>query len=176
MIELIVSVALFSVILTTALGGLLLVIDANRQAKAIKLVVNNLNLAMEGISRELRVGEDLCKDSTSTGGACNSGGSETIYFTTDRGKEDSVFRLRNGRVERRIETRSDPNHSRNAPFLNLTGDDITIDHLSFRIQGVGPGDGLQPWVTITLNGRAKQADQEIAFNIQTTVSQRKLEI
>lgn len=176
LIELIVSVALFSVILTTALGGLLIVIDANRQAKAIKLVVNNLNLAMEGISRELRVGNNFCEFDNGTNSPqaiCNtdSDGEDIIYFTTDRGEASSLFGLNNNAVERRIGPAGPGNTA-----LQLTGSDVLVDDLRFYIRGVGYGDNVQPSVVIVLNGHTRQADQTIEFYVQTIVSQRKLEL
>ena len=173
LIEVIVSIALFSIILTVALGGLLLVIDANRKAKAIKLVVNNLNLAMESMSRELRVGSNICDTEGGTGSSCNttSLGSEQIFFTTDRGEDNSMFEIAGDAVFRRI----GPNAAGN-PALKLTGSDVTVDNLRFYIRGIGPGDDIQPSVVIVLNGHATQADQLVEFDIQTTVSQRKLEL
>lgn len=176
LIELIVSVALFSIILTTALGALLMVIDANRQAKAIKLVVNNLNLAMEGMSRELRVGSNFCEFDNGTNSpdpTCNtsSNGSDVIYFTTDRGDESSLFQLQGTAVERRLGPAGPGNTA-----LQLTGSDVEVDALRFYIRGVGYGDSVQPSVVVMMNGHINQADQVVEFNVQSTVSQRKLEL
>lgn len=176
LIELIVSVALFTIILTTSLGGLLMVIDANRKAKAIKLVVNNLNLAMEGMSRELRVGSNWCEFDNGTNAPdsnCNtdSDGENIMYFTTDQNDESSLFRLNGTAVERRI----GPSGGGNVP-LQLTGSDVEVDDLRFYIRGVGYGDNTQPSTVIVLNGHINQADQVMEFNVQTTVSQRKLEL
>jgi prepilin-type N-terminal cleavage/methylation domain-containing protein len=174
LVELIVSVALFTIILTAALGGLLMVIDANRQAKSIKLVVNNLNLATEGMSRELRVGSNFCETDNGTNSAtssCNNvSGVNNIYFTTDRGEESSSFRINNDGVERRI----GPGPAND--YLKLTGSDVIIDELDFYIRGVGFGDNEQPSVLIVLNGHINQADERIDFYVQTLVSQRQLEL
>lgn len=174
LIELIVSMALFTIILTAALGGLLMVIDANRQAKAIKLVVNNLNLATEGMSRELRVGGNFCEtdnaDNNPDASCNNTSGVDTMYFTTDRGDESSSFRLNNQGVERRI----GPSPAND--YLKLTGSDVVIDDLVFYIRGVGYGDSEQPSVLIVLNGHINQADERIDFYVQSLVSQRQLEL
>lgn len=179
MIEVIVSVALFAVIVTVALGALLMVIDANRQAKAIKLVVNNLNLAMEGMSRELRVGSNICDTLGGSGGTCNnSNGSSEIYFTTDRGEDDSLFRHNQdgsdpGSIMRRIGPDAPDN-----PLLKLTGSDVIVDNMVFYIRGSGIEGGTlqQPSVVIALNGHIQQVDERVDFNVQTTVSQRKLDL
>ncbi|MFW0871427.1 MAG: PilW family protein [Patescibacteria group bacterium] len=174
LIELIVSISLFTVILTASLGALLMVIDANRQAKAIKLVVNNLNLAMEGMSRELRVGSNYCdidNGDNSPSSACNNtSGTETIYFTTDQGATSSSFRINNSAIERRMGPSPDNN------YLKLTGSDVMADNLRFYIRGVGFGDNEQPSILIVLNGHINQADERVDFNIQSLVSQRRLEL
>ena len=174
LIELIVSLALFTIILTAALGGLLMVIDANRQAKSIKLVVNNLNLAMEGMSRELRVGRNICDSDNGSAepvSSCNNTtGADTIYFTTDQGATSSSFRVADNAVERRIGA------SPANDYLQLTGSDVFVDELVFYIRGVGYGDDQQPSALIVLNGHTNQADERIDFYVQTMVSQRQLEL
>lgn len=175
LIELIVSVALFTIILTVALGSLLMVIDANRQAKSIKLVVNNLNLAMEGMSRELRVGSNICdfaNGNNQPNATCNNtSGTNEIYFTTDQGEINSYFGIDENAVVRRI----GPSGGGNIP-LQMTGSDVIVDNLVFYIRGVGWLDGEQPLVTMVLNGHISQGDQRVEFNVQSTVSQRKLEL
>lgn len=176
LIEVIVSIALFAVILTASLGSLLVIIDVNRQTKAIKLVVNNLNLAMEGMSRELRVGSNICATDNqdfAPDASCNTGagGQDSIYFTTDVGEISSRFRLHNNSIERRIGS--------GGTSLALTGSDITVDDMLFYIRGVGesgPQADIQPSVLIVLAGHVQQADQIVNFNLQTVVSQRKLEL
>jgi len=171
LIELIVSVALFTVILTASLGSLIVIIDVNRQTKAIKLVVNNLNLAMEGMSRDLRVGSNICRSASGTGAACRTiatDGDQQLFFTTDAGETGSSFRLNANSIERRIGTGGD--------YLALTGSDVIVDDMRFFIRGIGLTDNVQPSVVIMLTGHIRQADQEVEFNIQTTVSQRKLEL
>jgi len=176
LIEVIVSIALFAVILTAALGSLLVIIDVNRQTKAIKLVVNNLNLAMEGMSRELRVGSNICDSDNGNSAptaSCNtvSAGVDTIFFTTDIGETSSRFRLNNDAIERRIGS--------GGTSLPLTGTDVTIEDMRFFIRGVGETGAeadVQPSVLIVIAGNVRQADQVVEFDLQTVVSQRKLEL
>jgi len=174
LIEVIVSVALFSIILTVALGALLMVIDANKQAKAIKIVVNNLNLALEGMSRELRVGSKICQNISQT--SCNTAslGSDAIYFSTDRGDDDSTFFYTSNAIWRRVGPDGPSN-----PALKLTGADVTIESLKFYIRGIGfegAGSERQPSVVIALNGYTRRAEEVVEFDVQTTVSQRKLDL
>lgn len=129
LIEVLTSVALFTVIITVALGALFMVITANKSAKSIKIVVNNINLAIEGMTRDLRVGYNYCAgESQAKDGSCDSSaGSSQIFFTTDEGQNYSTYRLNNGAIERRIGS--------SGPYLQITAGEVTIDDMEFFIQG-----------------------------------------
>jgi len=58
LVEMIVSLALFSVVAVIAIGALLKVINANNKAQSIQSAVTNLNFALESMSRDLRTGTD----------------------------------------------------------------------------------------------------------------------
>jgi prepilin-type N-terminal cleavage/methylation domain-containing protein len=101
LIEIIVSLAIFSVVAVIAIGALVRVTSANRQAQAIQSGVNNVSFILDAMSREMRVGtgfkcfvggtgQDLTSvsDITSFGGtACgsnivNDSNDTVIYFTS----------------------------------------------------------------------------------------------
>lgn len=168
LIEIIVSVALFTVVMTVALGALFMVISANKQAKGIKLVVNNVNLAMESMTRDLRVGFQYCdSQSQSETGSCDSvTGTTQIWFTTDQGDQFSSYRLFDGSIQRRIGT--------SGTFFDVTGEDVVIDDMQFYIQGTLAGDTVQPFVTIVVDGTIRVAEVTDDFHLQSTISQRKL--
>ena len=56
LIEIIVSLGIFSVVAVIAIGALVRVTSANRQAQAIQSGVNNVSFALDAMSREMRVG------------------------------------------------------------------------------------------------------------------------
>jgi len=168
LIEIIVSISLFTLVVTVALGALFLVINSNKQAKAIKLVVNNINLAMEGITRDLRVGSNYCDSQSQleTGTCDNTLGTTQVYFTTDDGEDFSSYRLQNNRVQRRIGV--------SGPFFDITGSDAVIEDMKFYIQGTTSGDNVQPYITIALRGGIRVGDIIDDFQLQSTISQRRL--
>jgi len=169
LIEVIVSLGLFAVVMTIALGALFMVIAANRHAKAIKLVVNNVNVAIEGMTRELRVGSEYCADSF--GVSCDditNGGSQEIYFRTDTG-QSARYWLDNSNPRGAIKREFD-----NGGAFNLTGSDVDITALNFYIQGTAKGDGIQPYVTVVVRGEIQVGDVTDDFQLQSTISQRKL--
>lgn len=64
LIEMIVSLAIFSIVAVVALGALVKIISANHKAQALQAAFTNLNFALDSMSRELRVGSDYHCDNT----------------------------------------------------------------------------------------------------------------
>ncbi len=58
LVEMLVSIAVFMVVMTVAVGSLVSVIDANRKAQSVKSVMNNLSFALESMGKTIRVGRD----------------------------------------------------------------------------------------------------------------------
>ncbi len=67
LIEMIVSLGLFSVVAVVALGALLKIINANNKAQSLQTAITNLNFSLEAMSREMRVGARYnCTDGATT--------------------------------------------------------------------------------------------------------------
>jgi prepilin-type N-terminal cleavage/methylation domain-containing protein len=58
LIEVIVSLALFSVVITIAVGALLILIASNRQLQNEQSVLSNLSFALDSMTREIRTGSN----------------------------------------------------------------------------------------------------------------------
>ena len=56
LIEMIVSLGLFSVVATVAVGSFLVILAANKQLQTEQSVLTNLSFAIDGMSREIRTG------------------------------------------------------------------------------------------------------------------------
>jgi prepilin-type N-terminal cleavage/methylation domain-containing protein len=56
LIEIMISLAIFTVVAVIAVGALLKVMDLNRKSINLKNAINNLNFVMESMSREIRMG------------------------------------------------------------------------------------------------------------------------
>lgn len=56
LVEMIVALAIFAIVALVAIGALLKVTDANKKSQSLKTAINNLNFALESMSREMRVG------------------------------------------------------------------------------------------------------------------------
>ena len=68
LVEMIVAIALFAVVMLVAVGALLSLTGAHRKAQALQTVMNNLNISLDGMVRNIRMGTEYnCVGGTSTG-------------------------------------------------------------------------------------------------------------
>jgi len=66
LIEMIVSLGIFSIVAVVALGALIKIISANKKAQTLQSAMTNLNYALESMSREMRMGTNfICKNEIS---------------------------------------------------------------------------------------------------------------
>ncbi len=76
LVEMMVSLAIFSMVAVVALGAFVKIISANHKAQSLQSGINNLNFALEGISREIRAGQYFnCSTSGVDATFTGSGGS-----------------------------------------------------------------------------------------------------
>ena len=69
LVEMMVAIAIFMVVAVVAVAALLKIVDADRKSKTLQDTVNNINFAMDSITREIRVGSDYNGYTTSYGGS-----------------------------------------------------------------------------------------------------------
>lgn len=89
LVEIVVSLAIFSIVAVVALGALLKIVNSNQKAQAIQSSISNLNFALDTMSRELRVGTDyycgsFSGNTLSAPSAC-SGGSQISFISSNTG-------------------------------------------------------------------------------------------
>ena len=190
LIEMLVSVGIFTVVMVVALGALLAVSESDRKAQTIKSVTNNLGFALEGISRTIRTGIDYSCDSWTPGSDCTSGsGGALITFQDINGEEVGYQRSTNATlcgqsVDRGVGciVRSRDGGSNWEP---ITAPEVVIEQLAFFLLGSSRSDDTQPRVTISMRGfmpitggATVRSDCNTTgitcstFDIQTTVTQR----
>jgi len=165
LVEMMVAVAVFSVVMTVAAGALLSVIDANKKAQAIQTAINNVNFALESISKDMRMGTDYgCIDSSWNSLACNSiSGNVGVTYKSSKNQTVSyLFDSVNGKIQRKIGSDSPD---------DLTAAEAKITDMNFYVLGIN-NSLKQPRVIITLNGQAGKTSIQTNFSLQTTVSRR----
>jgi len=165
LIEMIVAVAIFTVVVFIGIGALLSISDANRKSNSLRSVMDNLNFAMENMSRSIRTGDDY---SCGGVGNCPSGGNEFTFTDQNGLSVEYSFAETDGLGM--ITILKD-----GGPPLRITSPEVDIDNLTFYVTGVGAGNG-QPRVVISIIGVAGIKDKlKSNFSIQTTVSQRAVD-
>lgn len=196
LIEMMVAVSLFAVVMTISVGALLALVDANRKAQALQSVMNNLNVALDGMVRNIRMGvsyhcddvNETNKTVLSTRADCTSGGALLAFeafgnSSTDTG-DQWVYWAENGRLYRSIDGRDNA--------LPLTAPEVEIDSFAVFVTGAegvlnADGDTVQPKVVFSVQGTAGAEDSAFSvvgtakkirttFNIQAVASQRLLDL
>lgn len=155
LVELLVSIGLFSVITSIAVGGFVGVLRSERQAAGLLAANSNVSLSIEQMAREMRTGHRFC-----TLRSCLL---SELNFENARG-ENISYRLENGAIERQVNA---------GVYQKITADNVDVKYLKFYLQGREVGDGEQPRITIALGVSSKEPglSGNIA-NLQTTVSAR----
>jgi prepilin-type N-terminal cleavage/methylation domain-containing protein len=163
LIEMLVSVALFTVVLTVTLGAILTIIDANRKARSLMSVMGNLNFAVDSITRSVKTGTNI---SVTSGGNCVSVDQIDYNGTDLDGIERATYCLDGSTLTKRIESGTP---------LPLTSPDVDIDYLKFTEAGTAVGE--QPRLGIRMEGTVRVSPRvSSSFTIQTSVSQRQLNL
>lgn len=167
LVEMIVAVSVFVVVMVSGIGALVSMTEANRKAQALRTVMDNLNFALENMTRSMRVGVDYhcgAVGDLQSPRDCAIDGDSFIAFTDSDG-DRLIYRLNNGRIEK--------SENLGLTYLGITAPEITIEDLRFFVQGSLEGDGLQPKVLVIARGVAGAAEgAETTFSVQTLASQR----
>lgn len=161
LVEMMVAIAVFSLVMVVAMSALINVIDANLKAQAIKTAINNVHFALESISKDMRVGTNYgcgsieCASSSETLSYKSHDGKNIIYtFTPPSGSTP-------GKIQRKVD---------NGAPQDITSQEVNILKMKFFV--VNESD-IQPRVLITLSGEAGSKEKiRTTFDLQTGVSQR----
>ena len=173
LVEMMVAIAVFSVVMVTAMSALLNIIDANNKARAIKVAVDNVSFALEGISKDMRMGTEYkCLDDSGVITPCSSTGNSGIqYQKSDAGGNVIIVRylfvassgLVKGKIQKEINSDS---------FHDITSSEVNILKMKFYVLNANDNT-KQPRMIMTLTGEAGVKDKiKTDFDLQTSVSQR----
>lgn len=184
LIEMIVALAVFTIVVLISVGSLLSITHSNRKAQAQKTIMNNLNFALESMTRTIRVGTNYrCADFGSLGDVnvpadCPTSGGTAIAFERAGGNPGSdtdqvIYQLNPD--EKTLQRSLDGGSN----FLAITAPEVEIDTLEFYVNGtteVAPPE-RQPHVLIVIKGHtgATTGQDRTEFSIQTLVTQRLLD-
>ncbi|MBI2004935.1 type II secretion system protein [Patescibacteria group bacterium] len=180
LIEILVSTAIFIIIMVMAMGALLSVSAANNKAASIKTVMDNLNFALDSMTRSIRTGQDY---KCAGVGDCPSGDSFIVFEAhpssqpgCTSGSGCSVTYCLSNTAGTACGP-SGPYILRNVNatgFVAITAAEVVIDKLTFYVKGAPLGDSIQPKITIIISGHTQSGSTlpSTTFNVQTSVTQR----
>ncbi|MCI0619671.1 prepilin-type N-terminal cleavage/methylation domain-containing protein [Candidatus Wolfebacteria bacterium] len=175
LLEMVVSLGILTVVVLIGVGSLLTIVDSNRKAQAEKSVMNNLQFAVDSMTRTMRVGTTYhCGASGDLGNVadCAVSGASTMAFEPSGGdpgttEDQVVYRLVGTTLERSTDGGTN--------YIAVTAPEVIIDTLTFYVDGAEVANS-QPRVLIVIQGHVGEADKERTdFSIETLVSQRALE-
>lgn len=203
LIEMIVSLALFSVVVTVAIGALLVLVGSNEDLQGEQSVMTNLSFALDSMTREIRTGTRYyCVSAGSQTGVFNNGNSlESIgdnvqdcatgmastanfhgvsFLEAGESITGSAanrilyfYDKTNGQIYRRVGDN---------PAQSIVSSGIYIENANFFVSGSASvddnGNTVQPTVTIHIEAiDVNDADPNPkSYFVQTTITQRTLDI
>lgn len=168
LIEIIVSVAIFVIVMVIAIGAVLSAVDANRKAQSVNVVINNLNLAVESMVRDLRTGKNYATVSGCVSSdACISFEDRlgrTIEYSLITPSQDNRY------IEKNVVTAgNDYDEGR------ITSKEVLVEEAEFKLVGDSTNDGPER-ILVRLKGYAGTGKTRSDFNIQTVITSRTLDI
>lgn len=208
LIEMIVSLGVFSIVVTMTIGAMLVLVSTNQQIQGEQSVMTNLAFAMDTMTREIRTGYNYyCEDSNDNGGNNNifndendRGAEEIIGEETQpcaggrgNGKRfqglsfyeggDSIT----GPSDRRIlyfyddEEKTIKRRVGNNDAQSIVSSGLVIQDAQFYVTGTDdlnlPGKDIeQPTVTVYIEAQEKGDPEDKTYYLQTTVTQRTLDL
>lgn len=169
LIEMIVSVGLFSVVMLVVTAAYLAIISLDKESRSTNELVVNLSFALESIARNVRTGTNY---------SCAGGGNgtcEQLSFVNTEGQTITYMRKTSDSTSAIAQCTGGA--CTNETSVGLTDPKIVIESLTFYVWGVGAGDQTQPQVLMSVRGTMQvSASRTVDFTIQTSATQRLLEL
>ena len=197
LIELMVALTIFSIVMTVAIGTLLVLIDANTKAQALSTATTNLSFAIDSMTRNLRTGKDFyCTDNpintTQPDGLydppawgptetldCETGGSTIVYTPGFASTTRVGYRLNGEQIEQWVDRNGYtdgwvPITSNEPPTAVAIKTMVFILNDSDSASGASP-DYFQPSISLLIKGEVDTgAATPTDFKVQSNVTQRVL--
>lgn len=172
LIEIMTAISIFLIVMTISMGAILGIFDASDKSQSLKAVMQNLNLAVETMSREIRFGRNYhcctagsCAADMTAPRNCSAGGNTISFLSNDN--IQTAYRFNSGAIEKSV--------NGGITYTRLTAPEAVIEDLTFYVLGTGDNN-LQPKALIKIKGYSgTQPESRTNFTLQTLVSQRVLE-
>ncbi len=194
LVELMVTVGLFIIIITIAVGGFTNAVRTQRQVSSLISAQSNVSLVLEQMARQIRTGYLFCNTigNTQTGsgalgttpaGSVPDCGCTLSYPPAPSGSWTcnalDFYDAESNHILYSTSTTGALMESVNAnPAQAVTGNEVSVRYLQFQLYGQVEGDHWTPRVTISIGIAPSSTDPAVAsdvINLQTTVSARTID-
>lgn len=189
LIEMIVSLGLFTIIMFIATSSLLSIVNTDRKARSVRIAADNLNLALEDMSRRIKTGSTYYCGEYPSGTLDCSAPAPASAFSFDDQTSSSTNRVRVTYKWAQGSACSSAYSATQGCILregsSITSPEINITGLNFIVSGSAPcgttpcgstagTDAVQPSVLILVDGALPSVPgmASTTFKIQTLVTQR----
>ena len=173
LVELIVSIGLFSIVIVVAMAAYLSLISLDRKARATNDVMTNLSFVVESMSRSMRTGTNY--DCNGIGGVADCvNGASYFSFVDENGQTVTYLLKSDGTVGSCVNTGVCTSGS----ATTLTDPRIHIANMTFYTQGSALNDGVQPRVIFTITGSITPDTNSapVSFTIEGGATQRLIDL
>lgn len=196
LLEMIVSLGIFTIVAVIAVGSLVRITSLNRQAQSMQAAMNNINYILESISREMRFSRKFhCVDNGTVYNpgagnnnivfnACNKGNNfdKGLVFMTP--KQDpsnpncylinAYWFVNDGQVRTIKKSQQDScgqQLSANTATEMVDTGNVKLETADFSVSRPNPGEYALAWIRLAGYSGAKEKERN-NFDIKTAVSQR----
>jgi type II secretory pathway pseudopilin PulG len=177
LIEIMVATVIFMLIMVSAIGALVTTSHSAKKAKALRSAMDNVNYAMDNVSRNLRLGSNyycpggssiLIPQATNPTADCIGGASSIAFIPSGESIVNQSFQLSSaGEIQKCLD--------RTPSCIALTAPEVVVTDLFFEVKGSSPTDGVQPSVYIRIKGEVTINGEVTEFSLQNFISQRNAE-
>lgn len=170
LVELLVAVALFTLVASMSIGALVAIFDANKKAQSTKTVIDNLNFSIENMTRTVRFGSRY---------HCNVSGSYDQPEDCPNGGDLLAITFNGNVIVYRLTgTTLQISSDGGSTWSDITSPETVVEYLKFYVFGAeDPDDLTQPYAIAVIKGHVgTKSTIQSEFSIETLMSQRNLDI
>lgn len=175
LVEMMVALSLFTIATLASISTLYTVNNASRRIQSLRSVMDNLNFAVESMSRTIRTSQEIfCGPQGTPVRNCpfefQNPSSALSMNALIYGNQVIEYRRTEvngvGFIERKVGS---------GPWSAITAPEINVQSLQFYVDGADSSDLKQPMVTFIIKGVATTSEATTPFSIQSIASQRSAE-
>jgi prepilin-type N-terminal cleavage/methylation domain-containing protein len=190
LVEMLITVSLFAIIVTIAVGGFLNAERTQRQVSSLISAQSNVSLALEQMSRDIRTGYLFCHDpgvdtyssrcddlNNPSLPACEVVSSSSTSPTWTCPSLD-FYDADGNHINYSWDGGALTESVNSSTPQSITGNGVSVRYLQFQLFGQTEGDHRPPRITISLGIAASSTDPAVendVFNLETTVSARTID-